>query len=908
MRRIKPEVEIKYICDIIDKNITAYSVLNDRGLLSENILSQLRNLTEDMAILINNKENNLDLDCSYENVNSSMNYISKISKYKYIKKFHMFLQSTVSHYTPRETDAERLMLNYFRYLCKFKETLFQEFSISILYKLDVFPIYDDDLTKKHYREICKKIDEVEDCTNKYLKRGRFYVNKCRPIYAYGKLYYELTLTKATNYINKFERILAYSKYYIPDNYSIKLSYVEKEVDIFSYNSKIKVIDNYVISIRPCEIRNVGKLLGINLKIEDTYNEYINLMKLLKTEEINLLDLLLCEKNKYNEYFEIIVQKAQNNNISKILETLRNRLSQELPGNNIFRYILVKMENSVIKDQYQNRENSNIGNLYIKNQSIPFDVLPFAMSLYNHNISWYHLSVAIDSSNREDELMARFIKENSEIYNKLYTNLEEVERFGDIDSLIKKYNESLVLNRIDISGKSKIVKENNLLFINSYEKNSIDIIEKIKEYMSKPSQQIIDDFTQNVFKYPLVDLTQDKLKIIQEIFIKNSIAFIHGPAGTGKTKMLEVIATALCNYKKIYLSNTTTSVENLKRRISKYDEINSKFETTNFFIKHDFNRYDILVIDEGSTVSNEEMIKIINKQKYKLVILSGDVFQIQSIKYGNWFSLVYNIFKDDFVHELIKTNRTNDENLLDLWKFVRDDDDRAYTKICNQEYSSTPSEEIFNRECEDEIILCLNYDGLFGINNINKLLQEKNPNMEINIGIDSYKVNDPIIFNDCPRFKNLYNNLKGVIKKIELDEEKDRVWFTVLVDDVLLEEENNYEVLDFIEEKTLIKFYVNNFSDTNEDESGYEHIVPFNLSYAVSIHKSQGLEYESVKIIITSNIEDDITKNIFYTAITRTKKDLKIFWSPESQCKIFDQIKKHGNYRDTAILKQKMQII
>ena len=79
--------------------------------------------------------------------------------------------------------------------------LFQEFSISILYKLDVFPIYDDDLTKKHYREICKKIDEVEDCTNKYLKRGRFYVNKCRPIYAYGKLYYELTLTKATNYPN-----------------------------------------------------------------------------------------------------------------------------------------------------------------------------------------------------------------------------------------------------------------------------------------------------------------------------------------------------------------------------------------------------------------------------------------------------------------------------------------------------------------------------------------------------------------------------------------------------------------------------------------------------------------------------------------------------------------------------------
>ena len=63
MGRIKPEVEIKYICSVIDKNIIAHSKLKDRGLLSENILSQLRNLTEDIAILINNKENSLNLDC-----------------------------------------------------------------------------------------------------------------------------------------------------------------------------------------------------------------------------------------------------------------------------------------------------------------------------------------------------------------------------------------------------------------------------------------------------------------------------------------------------------------------------------------------------------------------------------------------------------------------------------------------------------------------------------------------------------------------------------------------------------------------------------------------------------------------------------------------------------------------------
>ena len=70
------------------------------GLLSQNVLSQLRNLVEDIAILINNKENNLTNDTYYDNVSPSLKYISGKSKYKYIFKFHDYLQSTASHYTP----------------------------------------------------------------------------------------------------------------------------------------------------------------------------------------------------------------------------------------------------------------------------------------------------------------------------------------------------------------------------------------------------------------------------------------------------------------------------------------------------------------------------------------------------------------------------------------------------------------------------------------------------------------------------------------------------------------------------------------------------------------------------------------------------------------------------------------
>ena len=46
-------------------------------------------------------------------------------------------------------------------------------------------------------------------------------------------------------------------------------------------------------------------------------------------------------------------------------------------------------------------------------------------------------------------------------------------------------------------------------------------------------------------------------------------------------------------------------------------------------------------------------------------------------------------------------------------------------------------------------------------------------------------------------------------------------------------------------------------------------------------KAQGLEYDSVKVVIPSVNTEKITKGVFYTAITRTKKKLTIYWSSET---------------------------
>lgn len=64
------------------------------------------------------------------------------------------------------------------------------------------------------------------------------------------------------------------------------------------------------------------------------------------------------------------------------------------------------------------------------------------------------------------------------------------------------------------------------------------------------------------------------------------------------------------------------------------------------------------------------------------------------------------------------------------------------------------------------------------------------------------------------------------------------------------------------------------SDEDDDTDTGTTTVPFQVAYAVGIHKAQGLEYDTVKIVITSANEDDITHNIFYTAITRARKQLR----------------------------------
>ena len=141
---------------------------------------------------------------------------------------------------------------------------------------------------------------------------------------------------------------------------------------------------------------------------------------------------------------------------------------------------------------------------------------------------------------------------------------------------------------------------------------------------------------------------------------------------------------------------------------------------------------------------------------------------------------------------------------------------------------------------------------------------------------------------------------------------DIIQFDIEIDKVLNEfeaEGYDFELLDnAVNGNSVIRFSVNKHKSTDDDDDTFSNtVVPFQVAYAVSIHKAQGLEYKSVKIVITNEVEEMISHNIFYTAITRAKEKLKIYWTPETENKILTTLEKKSISRDVSLLKSKYEL-
>lgn len=897
----------------IDKALARMNKEN-RGETAVNIVTVVRNLNDNIAFKIWQEVR----PGQAMGINKVASQFVSIRPYQFIGRFNKFLQKAVSHFTPSEDGAERLLIKYYRYLLELKKIMHDRYSVDIIENIDCFLEDIDEQTKDYYTKVAAQIKALSN--NEYSSEfDNYYINRIKPFYINHDIFYEVTLEPAEEKPNKFNRITAFTAHDISTNYSVALRFIEKQINVFGVNFPIKIIVDWEVSIRPCEIINFARIFRQNIKMARNYNEYKSLMQLLKDEQYSLVDIIDLPNQDYNKVKEIITISTRNNHsvICDILDECRKISLRKNIGANILRYLLNRMNNRIIKLQWPLDPNRCLSDFYLSSRCMAFEMKPYSFNPQGHVSNFYDLLDCIDTDGRDSELLARHIKNNTEQNGVLFTPISELQYFGNINEikeLINNYNESLYYK---FRPEAELAIYGEYVYIKEYESGLVHIINELKILSSQATARADDFTTEKVSTLKTISNVKERLddplkeSILTNMFSQSRVHLVYGAAGTGKSTLINHIAK-LTKGRCAFLAKTNPAKENLKRKVI-HKRDNDIFATIDSFTKssrYDYYDFDMIVVDECSTVKNTEVLSIMEKLGRGVLVLVGDVYQIESIGYGSWFGIVRNYLPKYCCHELTTPYRSTDEGLKALWKEVRNmaEDNIVLEELVRNEYSHIVDDNIFAQKAEDEIILCLNYNGLYGLNNINRLMQLRNRNRAVGIGVWQFKEGDPILFNDSDRFAVLFNNLKGRIIRIE--DNDFAVKFTVEVDMVLAKDEVECcEGLAFIsnsDKSTIVSFNVSRrppYSSDMESEEK-EHIMPFQVAYAVSIHKSQGLEYDSVKIVISNDSEDRITHNVFYTAITRAREKLTLYWSPEVSNRILKNIRPKKTNKDNDIICRK----
>lgn len=898
---------IRRIDNVICRHLDSIDT-STRGAISQDILEQLMKFVNHIMLMF--YSNGTDIEITEKNINKAAEFTQINSQLSTLYKFRNFLQVVTTQFTLDEDGSERLMLKYYQYLLEAKNLLHDYFGIEILHNLEKFPLHLDDTLQEYYAKISEKIEQ-HPVQLAGAGNSKYYIQKIKPLFVNGRVYYEVTFTPVNDRKNKSKanRVIAFTKLSVTHSYASKFHLVQETIEILGKTMPIIIIDGWEVSIRDCEFQNFISLVhGEKKKV--LYPEQRIICEFLTRRKYTLTELIDFPDYAYNRVTDQWKSQLKIIVFIPVLDYCRHIIRSKMPSQNILRYLLYSMNNVIIKNQRSGSQNRNLSNLYLSNGCIQFDSLPFNRSPLGHNPKSSAIFECIPYSNKRPELFARYIKNNTEGKGQLFTDVSEITGFTDINKLIREYNNSLWFGH---RPRSDLNLENNQVFINEYKLDTCTIIQKLQEL----STAGIEDYTADVELWLLLDNyeidCEEKRDIISRIFSESKVGVIYGSAGVGKSTLINHVSRYWNGESKLYLTQTNPAKENLMRKI---DAENSTFSTIASFLYQESwpAEYELLVIDECSTVSNSDMVAVLEKANFKMLLLVGDTYQIDAIQFGNWFSVLRSFLPESAVFELTKPHRTHDKHLLELWDKVRHMDETAKEVIERESYSLKVDASLLSSIEKDEAILCLNYDGLYGINNINRFLQESNPNPPVRWDIQQYKIGDPILFLQSDRFYPvIHNNMKGIIQGIEIIDAgtpEERIQFDVEIPKEIDESDVwrcDFELLECYEgmERSLIRFCVHkmNSADEDGDEQTSRTTVPFQVAYAVSIHKAQGLEYNSVKIVITDEVEELVTHNVFYTAITRAREKLRIYWTPEVEEKVIKRIKPRDISKDVEILKK-----
>ncbi len=898
-------IEDAIVCtsNSICENIAALS--DKPKLLSQNILQYVRNLVEytSQRVFPWGEESNPN---DYEQKKKAYKYLENNcsdKKLQFLGQFHRLLQKSVSHYTIDGDGSERLMLKYYTYLLKLRALLHEKYGLDILQNLEDMPIPEDDSTIRYHDLVAKVINEFSAAADMGEMNDliRVYVQKIRPFVVEGKIFYEITYSLAHDNTSKYDRQIAFTEIEMTDNYAAKIHILPASIEIFGTEIPIQIIDHWEVAIRPCEASLFTSVFGDKVSVNTNSSEFKALMAYLTRTKNSLLNLVTAPADQYNLVKQKCTIHAEKTPLFAALDQARKLLAVKGRGSNVIRYFLHKMNNKMMKPQYNPDECKALSGLHLQYGCIPFDTMPFATSLIRHNPRIGDLLECIDSTDHDHEFLGRAIRNQSEQNSMLFIPEEELNCFEDVDGLAQTYNSKVYGKH----SQRHLHKYRGHWYIGENLDNTVSIMKTLDSLAASgdENRKDIDIWLNNNPDYGIG--SDEQLNCLRTLFTKSKVALIYGAAGTGKTKFLEHISHLYSENRRLYLATTHTAVENLHRRIG---DSNATFKTIASFL---YDRtadvqYDIVFIDECSMVSTRDMREILDKAIFDKLVLAGDVFQIEAIRFGNWFLMAQGYLRPHTRMELKENHRNNDRfGLALMWDRVRNSEDSILEVCIKNKMVASLEEFAFNSLTRDEIILCLNYDGFFGINNINRIMQNHNTNSAVQWGTSTYKVGDPILFNEVGRFDNvIYNNMKGRIVSIEPEDEK--IWFTIELD-TLVPDPGHFGdyilIKDTNDGHSIIRFDVDKYDSVRDDDADMRSLVPFQVAYAVSIHKAQGLEYDSVKLVISGDFKRNLTQNIFYTAITRCREHLMLYWNAATEQNILDQFGKSEKTKDLRLLKQ-----
>ena len=869
------------ICGIIDD----YKVLRDSQKVADYVIQFLRTYLETIAARIyayENPDKPTPIRGKDKWYTQYIKALKETNEYGYIWMFHHSLQIVTSHYVPAEDGAVRFMEGHINLLYQLRNHMREMFGLNLMENLEDYPQERNEELNPYYRKIYNSLREIQVEESAEHTKDRYYIMRKKYRFVDGRGFFEYTLAYAQEEITKFDRFVVYSFSDIPDNYSIQCDFAHTSVDFNGIDIDIKCLVAWTVSIRPCELEKIAAIAGYEVTVRSYNTFYRAMMKFLSKKGMNLLDILLADENDYDIYSEQ-VQIGQTSKFAEVFNKLRDIIINDKSGCNIIRYLISFLRNDVIRDQLADCPNNRLSYLYLKNEAIPFDEMPYASSLYKHNVTTSRLHRCLDIDDCEHQYLSAIV--NSEAYdsNTLYVAIDE----KSLDYYLYEkdiFNKSLY--KSEKQQLRRIESFFNYLYVKNYFELTKAIIGKLQQYTSEG----VRDYLQTINgKKEVIERIDDneKKKIVSNIFKHSRLGMIYGAAGTGKTKVAEHIAKIFDDKNILLLANTNAAKNNLQ------DRINNAFcdcYTVHDYIKNKNSNkiYDLVIVDECSTVCNEDILQLFEKCNSEAYLLLGDIHQIEAIKFGNWFNFARYFIEKNSVYELsIPYRAKNNNTLLDMWSYVRHYDENMFERLQANGYISILDESIFEKT-EDEIILCLGYDGLYGVNNINRYMQKVNPSNPVEWGNWVYKVGDKVLFNDNKRFGSvLYNNLKGTI--VTIDRKDEEIVFQIQIDKKISDRDIFYTDLKLhdcaCEGKSIVEFSVKKRIEKDSDTDYSEQVVPFQIAYAVSIHKAQGLEYKSVKVVITEDVDEQISHNIFYTAITRTTDKLKIYLSKETQKKL-----------------------